>query len=56
VIELRIKRPQGWAINRLVVVKRRLFVITADWVDGDGENAAAILDSFELIDSRQLIA
>ena len=56
VIELRIKRPQGSAINRLVVVKRRLFVITADWVDGDGENAAAILDSFELIDSRQLIA
>lgn len=56
VIELRIKRPQGSAINRLFMVKRRLFVITADWVDGDGKDAAGILDSFELIDGRKLIA
>ena len=35
VVELRIKRPQGTAINRLVMFKRRLFVITADWIDGD---------------------
>lgn len=56
VIELRIKRPQGSAINRLIMVKRRLFVITADWVVGDGKNAAAILDSFELVDARTMIA
>src|SRR6476620_11374058 len=43
VVELQIKRPQGNAINRLVMFKRRLFVITADWVQGDGKNAAAIL-------------
>jgi hypothetical protein len=36
--------------------KRRLFVITADWIDGDGKNAAAILDSFQIMDSRSMIA
>jgi hypothetical protein len=56
VVEMRIKRPQGSAINRLVMVKRRLYVITADWIDGDGKNAAAILDSFQIVDSRSLIA
>ena len=56
VVELRIKRPQGTAINRLIMVKRRLFVITADWVNGDGKNATAILDSFELVDARLLVA
>jgi hypothetical protein len=56
VVELRIKRPQGSAINRLVMVKRRLFVITADWVEGDGKNAATILDSFELLDARSMVA
>jgi hypothetical protein len=55
-IDLRIKRSTVSAINRLVVVKRRLYVITADWVDGDGSSAARILDSFELIDGRLLIA
>ena len=56
VVELQIKRPQGNAINRLVMFKRRLFVITADWVQGDGKNAAAILDSFEIMDLRSMIA
>jgi len=56
VVELRIKRPQGTAINRLVMFKRRLFVITADWIKGDGRNAAAILDSFEIMDFRSMIA
>jgi hypothetical protein len=56
VIELRIKRPQGLAINRLVLVKRRLFVITADWADGDGNDASVILDSFKIVDSRSLVA
>ena len=56
VIELRLKRPGGWAINRLISVKRRLYVITADWVEGDGKAAADILDSFSLLDSRSLIA
>lgn len=56
VIELRIKREQGSAINRLVMVKHRLFVITADWSDGDGKNASDILESFKIVDSRLLIA
>lgn len=56
VIELRIRRAQGSAINRFMVVKRRLYVLTADWVEGDGAGAADVLDSFELVDSRSLIA
>ena len=56
VVELKIKRPQGFAINRLVMFKRRLFVITADWNDGDGKAAADILDSFTVVDGRSLIA
>lgn len=56
VVELKIKRPQGFAINRLVMFKRRLFVITADWKDGDGKAAANILDSFTVVDGRSLIA
>ena len=56
VVELRIRRPQGSAINRLIVVKRRLYVLTADWIEGDGKAPAAVLDSFALVDSRTLIA
>jgi hypothetical protein len=56
VIELRIQRPGGSAINRLMMVKRRLYVLTADWVEGDGKNPASVLDSFQLVDSNYLIA
>lgn len=56
IVELRIKRPQGFAINRLVMFKRRLFVITADWTKGDGKAAADILNSFVIIDGHSLIA
>ena len=56
VVELRIRRPQGSAINRLIMVKRPLFVITADWIECDCRNAAAILDSFELVDARSMVA
>jgi hypothetical protein len=56
VIELRIQRPEGLAINRLIMVKRRLYVLTADWVKGDGTAPAQILDSFQLFDSKMLIA
>jgi hypothetical protein len=38
------------------VVKRRLYVLTADWIDGDGKAAVSVLDSFELVDSTSLIA
>jgi len=55
-IELRIKRPTGTAINRLVMVKRRLYVITADWTEGNGNNAEQVLNSFELVDRRGLTA
>ena len=55
-IELRIKRPTGTAINRLVMVKRRLYVITADWIDGNGNNAEQVLNSFELVDRQGLTA
>ena len=55
-IELRIKRSSGYALNRLVMVKRRLFVITADWTEGDGINAERVLNSFELVDGRTLVA
>jgi hypothetical protein len=56
VIELRIQRAGGHAINRLIMVKRRLFVLTADWVEGDGKAAAAVIGSFQLVESRSLIA
>jgi hypothetical protein len=56
VIEIRLKRPGGSAINRLISVKRRLYVITADWVEGDGKAAVDILDSFTLVDSKSLVA
>ena len=56
VIELRIKRAGGSAINRLIMVKRRLYVLTADWPEGDGSGAEQILNSFQLIDSKALIA
>ena len=55
-IELRLKRPGGSAINRLIVVKGRLYVLTADWVDGDGAAAISALDSFQLVDRSSLIA
>jgi hypothetical protein len=38
------------------MVKRRLYVLTADWVKGDGTAPAQILDSFQLFDSKMLIA
>ena len=56
VIELRIQRGGGFAINRLIMVKRRLYVLTADWTEGTGTNAAAILESFQLVDGRLLVA
>ena len=56
VLELKIKRPGGWAINRLIMVKRRLFVLTADWTDGDGSPAQTVLDSLQLVDSKSFIA
>lgn len=56
IIELRLQRPGGFAVNRLIVVKKRLFVLTADWVEGDGKAAVSVLDSFQLVDSRSLIA
>lgn len=56
VIELRIRRPQGSAINRLVLVKRRLYVLTADWVEGDAAAPASVLDTFQIVDSRALVA
>jgi len=56
VLEFKIKRTSGWAINRLIMVKRRLFVLTADWTDGDGSAAQEVLDSFQLVDSKSLIA
>jgi hypothetical protein len=55
-IELRLKRQGGSAINRLIVVKRRLYVLTADWVEGDGAAATSALDSFQLVDGSLLIA
>jgi hypothetical protein len=56
VVEICIHRPNGSAINRLIVVKRRLYVITADWVEGDGRGAASIVNSFQLVDATTLIA
>src|SRR3954469_14115791 len=56
VVELRIQRPTGLAVNRLIMVKRRLYVLTADWVKGDGTGPAQIIDSFQLFDSKMLIA
>jgi hypothetical protein len=56
VVELKIKRAGGSAINRLIMVKRRLYVLTADWIEGDGSAASNILDSFQLVDAKTQIA
>jgi len=56
VIEFKLKRTGGFAINRLIMVKRRLYVLTADWVAGDSSAATNILDSFQLVDAKALIA
>jgi len=56
VIELRIQRPNGAAINRLIMVKQRLYVITADWIEGGGEGAISVIDSFRLVDAKSLVA
>jgi hypothetical protein len=57
-IELRVERPNGArAINRFILVGRRLYVLTADWPASKDEPAARlILDSFEPIDTKALIA
>lgn len=56
-IELQIDRPDTRAINRFILVKNKLYVLTGDVPqDSDGKAAARILDSFELIDSATLIA
>jgi len=56
IIEIRLRRPGGLAINRLISVKRRLYVITADWIEGDGKAATDIINSFTLVDGTALIA
>ena len=56
VVELKIQRAGGSAINRLIMVKRRLYVLTADWIEGDGAAAEGVLNSFQLVDSKALIA
>jgi hypothetical protein len=56
-IQLRIRRGEAFAVNRFILVKNRLYIITADFPRADGEPAVnAILDSFEVIDSRSLVA
>ena len=57
-IELRVERPGGArAINRFILAGRRLYVLTADWPAAKDEIAARlVLDSFELIDTKALIA
>ena len=55
-VEIRIRRAGGSAINRFVMVGRRLFVLTADWSDGDGSEVIRVLDSFDLIERRSLVA
>lgn len=56
--ELRIERPDGVrAIIRFILVGQRLYILTADWPAVKDEIVPRrILDSFELTDSRALIA
>ena len=45
------------AINRFILVKNRLFILTADFDGPDREQSVtAILDSFEILENRSLIA
>jgi hypothetical protein len=57
-VELRVERPGGArSVNRFILVGRRLYILTADWPAAkDGAAALQILDSFELIDAKSLIA
>ncbi len=56
-IELRLKRGDSFVIERFILVKNRLYILTADITADDSADAAAqILDSFELIDGTSLIA
>jgi|GEM_PF-5133955 len=57
-VELRIQRSGGKrAINRFILVGHRLYILTADWPDREDENLRrGVLDSFELIDAKALVA
>ena len=56
-IELRIERRGASAINRFILVKNILYVLTVDWVQGqNGKMAEKILDSFELVDEKEIVA
>jgi len=56
-IQLKIRRGKINAINRFILARNRLYVLTADFDDSDGDDSVtAILDSFELLENRSLIA
>ena len=56
-VQLRIRRGKINAINRFILVKSRLYILTANFDGPDGEDdVTAILDSFEVLENRSLIA
>ena len=56
-MELRLQRGDSVVVERFILVKNRLYVLTADMTAIDSaDEAAHILDSFELIDGTALIA
>ena len=56
-VELRIKRKTGFAVNRCVLVRKRLYILTADFAEGENESVIlSILDSFQPIDRYLLVA
>lgn len=57
-VELRVQRSGGArAINRFILVGRRLYILAADWPGAKDEAAVRqVLDSFQLIDAKSLVA
>ena len=57
-IELRIDRRAGsGSINRFILVGHRLYILTADWpLEGSEAASRQVLDSFDLIDTKALVA
>ncbi len=55
-IQLRVKRDDGFSINRFLLVNDRLYILTVNWKRGAEGSRIRILDSFEVIDTKALIA
>ena len=55
-IQLKIARSDSFSINRFILVNDRLYILSVNWKEGTESSRVRILDSFEVIDTKALIA